>query len=64
MPQTVDLQLDAQCRGVTDEYGRKFQADKHGTVTLPSHLADQLKESGAARKSGRIFGGIDLPKKA
>jgi hypothetical protein len=63
MPEKVQLDLTDQCKGVTDEAGHKFVADKRGDVTVPSYLAAQLKASGAARPARRQFGGFSLPTK-
>lgn len=64
MPETVNIQLDANCRGVTDERGRKYTADKRGDVTVPHALAAELKATGAARPARRQFGGFSLPRPA
>lgn len=61
MSETLNIQLDANCKGITDEAGRKFTADKRGDVTVPGYLAEQLKATGAARPARRLFGGVDLP---
>ena len=63
MSETVNIQLDSNCKGITDEQSRVYRADSHGNVTVPSHIAAQFKETGVVKAARKQFGGFTLPKR-